>query len=103
MRRLALVVVLVSAGAVVPSAAQGRTISCASVQIESPMAEASGSNIRATGLSCRTARRVVRSYLCRDGRAPYGWKASASGPSYTLLRNGRWRVRFIPAGGVSTC
>ena len=83
--------------------AQARTTACANVIHDpdpGPSDNGAGNavSIRATGLSCRTARGVVRFYGCHQ-RPPRGWR-KVSGDAYpTVLRNGRWKISFGLAGG----
>ncbi|MCX6385230.1 MAG: hypothetical protein NTV40_01105 [Solirubrobacterales bacterium] len=90
--------------ATVAPPAHAATATCANV-IHSgtgPNGEGYGiaDHITATGLSCRTARGVVRYFGCYQ-RGPYGWVTTAAprGDSYQL-RNGNWRIRFSIAGGA---
>lgn len=82
-----------------PQVAVARTLACRDVSIDVPGPEGGfgGSQIRATGLSCLTARRAVAGWGCR-GRAPRGWTASSPLSGRVRMRNGRWRVSFQPAG-----
>ncbi len=93
--RAALAAALASLALAVP--AQARTIRCAPVHVSDPgpAGGASAYNVRATGLSCRTARNAVRKFLCTN-RAPRGWRIVGQ---YRGLRNGRWLIRFTPVGG----
>ena len=83
--------------------AHARTTACADVIHDpdpGPSDTGAGNavSIRATGLSCRTARGVVRYFGCHQ-RPPRGWR-KVSGDRYpTVLRNGRWRISFGLAGG----
>lgn len=97
----AMLMALTMAIAVPP--AHARTIRCADVIHDpdpGPSDTGAGNavSIRATGLSCRTARGVVRFFGCHQC-PPRGWRKVSADRYPTVLRNGRWRISFGLAGG----
>jgi hypothetical protein len=85
---LAAILVLLVLAAPAPAA------SCRSVSVERDEygGEESAYRIRTTGVRCKTARRLLRSYLI-TGEVPVGWGLVRDRPAFKLIR-GRRAIRF---------
>lgn len=100
MSRRAVFLAVVSTAAVpfalLPGSAQAAR-SCGQVDVVfEPEGEGSGARIKATGLSCTSARRVVR--RCLNGK-PDGWRVRTTNTGRTVMRKGSRTVSYLGTGG----
>jgi hypothetical protein len=94
MKKSAWMAVLASLMAVLSLAlpATSGAASCANVTVEVAGDESGAFHIRTDGVSCRTARRLVREYL-ETGHAPAGWDVRNK-PRAFVLERGIRKIAF---------
>lgn len=100
--RAAVALALLSTAAA-PAAAQAapsKTRSCGNAggKIDGPEGyEWGATKIKATGLTCKTAKRHIKKCMA-SGRRPSGWGADQQGGSSVLMSGDR-RIQWTPVGG----
>lgn len=94
---LSALVAAATATASEPSASErAASVACGFLRVDlEPEGSGGAMGIRATGVSCRTARRIVA--RCVRGRVTRGWTVVTE--TRTLMTKGRQRIIYTPVGG----